>query len=138
MTASEGGCLCGNVRYRFEATPLAHIACHCRDCQYLSGGAESNIVAIPRSTFSITAGQEQIYRSTAESGTSVWRSFCPICGTPLFSGSAHRPELIFIRVGSLDDPSIYTRQIHIWTHSAPAWHLMEPNLPRTEKNPPNL
>jgi hypothetical protein len=40
-----GGCLCGRLGYRVDDKPLAGIACHCRDCQYLSGGAEANVVA---------------------------------------------------------------------------------------------
>src|SRR5439155_7686682 len=35
----EGGCACGAVRYRLTAEPLIVHACHCRDCQRLSGGA---------------------------------------------------------------------------------------------------
>jgi hypothetical protein len=31
--------------------------------------------------------------------------------------------------------SVFIRQGHIWTNSAPAWHLMEENLPKSEKNP---
>ena len=35
----HGGCLCGAVRYRLEARPLAINACHCNDCRKLTGAA---------------------------------------------------------------------------------------------------
>jgi len=35
----EGGCACGATRYKLTASPLIVHACHCRDCQRLTGGA---------------------------------------------------------------------------------------------------
>ena len=134
----KGGCLCGNIRYEIVCEPLAGVACHCRDYQYISGGGEANLVVVPRAAFTLISGQEQTYHSTVDSGMRVWRSFCSVCGTPLFSGSYGKPDVLFVRVGSLDDPSAFKRQIHIWTDSAPSWHLMERNLPKAGKNPPNL
>jgi len=34
----EGGCACRTIRYRLTANPLIVHACHCRDCQRLTGG----------------------------------------------------------------------------------------------------
>jgi hypothetical protein len=135
MTTIEGGCLCGRVRFRLEGEPLASMACHCRDCQYLSGGAEANVVAYSRASFTLLSGDEKIYRSPADSGTVVWRSFCPECGTPLFAGNDKTPDFMAVKVGTLDDPAHFRRMGHIWTDSAPPWHLMEPDLPTARKNP---
>ena len=35
----EGGCYCGQVRYVAERKPQLKAQCHCRECQYISGGA---------------------------------------------------------------------------------------------------
>jgi hypothetical protein len=33
----EGGCSCGAIRYKLTNTPLIVHACHCRDCQRVTG-----------------------------------------------------------------------------------------------------
>ena len=34
----EGGCYCGQVRYVAEGEPMVKGQCHCRECQYITGG----------------------------------------------------------------------------------------------------
>ena len=36
-----GGCRCGAIRNEVTDPPVASVACHCRDCQYASGGGAS-------------------------------------------------------------------------------------------------
>src|SRR5260370_9701527 len=47
----EGGCACGAMRYRLTAPPLIVNACHCRDCQRLTGGAFAVNIWIERRLF---------------------------------------------------------------------------------------
>jgi len=42
-----GGCYCGQVRYEAEGHPLMRGQCHCRECQYISGGSANVIIAMP-------------------------------------------------------------------------------------------
>ncbi len=51
----EGGCYCKEVRYEAEGEPMMKAQCyHCRECQYLTGGAPNVIVAMPPAGFKIT------------------------------------------------------------------------------------
>ena len=50
----EGGCYCGNVRYAVEGDPMMKIQCHCRECQYISGGSPNVTLAIPDAGFGYT------------------------------------------------------------------------------------
>jgi hypothetical protein len=43
----EGGCYCGQVRYRAEGEPAFRGQCFCRECQYISGGDSVLVMAMP-------------------------------------------------------------------------------------------
>ena len=75
------------------------------------------------------------YWSTADSGGKVGRTFCEVCGTAISAMNSQYPEMIPISVGSLDDPSLFSPQAHVWTGSAPAWHLFDADLPSFLANP---
>lgn len=133
----EGGCLCGQVRYRTDAAPIATRVCWCRDCQALGAGSGTVNVVFPVEGFEIT-GETRDHVSRADSGNLMHRRFCPVCGTPLFSASDARPALIIARAGSLDDPELARPSGTIWSASAPSWACLDETLPKTEGQPPPL
>ena len=135
MTHITGGCLCGAIRYRSTATPLASRVCWCRDCQYFAAGSGTVNVIFRAETFEIT-GETTDYASDADSGNRMHRRFCPRCGTPMFSQSEARPDMIIARAGTLDDPELVAPSGTIWTASAPSWACIAEDLPRTEGQPP--
>jgi hypothetical protein len=94
-----GGCFCGAVRFRFGAAPVALRSHWCRDCQYLACG-NASVNAIFRSDGLEVTGELAAYESRADSGSVMTRSFCPRCGTQLFSQAAIRPDVMVVRVGS--------------------------------------
>ena len=79
-----GGCYCKKIRYEAEGEPLMRGLCHCRECQYISGGGANVALAMPLSGFRYTAGQPKSY-SRSDLETPVKREFCPDCGTSLAS-----------------------------------------------------
>lgn len=129
-----GGCLCGAVRFTADAEPIAVRACWCRDCQYWAAGNATVNVVFPTDRVSIT-GETRDYASSADSGNAMHRSFCPQCGTPLFSEAEARPHLIIIRAGALDDPGIAKPESTIWAASAPHWALIDADIPAIEGQP---
>ena len=40
----QGGCACKAVRYEVASEPIAFALCHCRACQYASGGEPASVV----------------------------------------------------------------------------------------------
>lgn len=135
MEIRRGGCLCGAVRYELKGKPRLGVNCYCRDCQYISGGAPAHALVVSRANLSIGMGRVTSYWTDADSGHRVAREFCHICGTPLFSYTARRPDRIGVRVGSLDDPSDFAPALAIWLGSAQPWHSLDIAVPRFQRLP---
>lgn len=133
MTERTGGCLCGHVRYRLAAEPVASRVCWCRDCQHISSTGTVNAM-FPSAAITLT-GTPAAFSRSADSGNVVTRRFCPQCGCHLFADSSGRPGLTVVRVGTLDDPSSVTPTANIWAASAPAWACLDTALERVERQP---
>ena len=133
MERFEGGCLCGQVRYVIEGDPAASMVCHCSHCQKQSGSAFSTIIGVPENQVSIS-GEPVTYRDNGESGRSVERQFCGTCGSPLFSRVEVSPGMLWVKAGTLDDPSGYQPSAHIWTRSKQCW-VDTGDIPAFDTNP---
>ena len=137
MTGTDitGGCLCGAVRFRSTAAPLSTRYCWCRDCQHFAGGNATVNAVFPREAVTIE-GDTSVYESVAASGSVMRRSFCPKCGSPLFSEAEPRPHLIIVRAGALDEPDLVQPSVSIWVSQAPRWACIDPDLPQFPQQQP--
>jgi hypothetical protein len=117
-----GGCLCGAVRYESTGEPGFALLCHCRDCQRQSGSAFAAGWRVPAAGFRVTQGEPKLYVRAADSGNEITRAFCPDCGTMLFLRVSARPDLVAIRVGTLDDPSAPKPPFMV------VWRLINPGV----------
>ena len=136
MTTSEagtvgltGGCQCGAVRYRLDATPSGSI-CHCRMCQKASGGAFMAFGDVPNPSFVVTRGVLSIFRSSdiAE------RGFCAACGTPL-TYRLLGGRRVGVTLGSLDDPNSVVPEEQFGAEACASWlaaGLAAPDSPVSE------
>src|SRR5688572_472141 len=117
-----GRCLCGSVTYSVDAEPLAQAVCHCADCQRQTGNPFSVIVAVPRAALHVEGSTISSFATTGDDhGKDTERSFCSVCGAPVFSLSDALPEMAFVKAGSLDDASWLQPTIEVWTSSAQPW-----------------
>jgi hypothetical protein len=101
----EGGCYCGAVRYKAEGDPLFKGQCHCRECQYISGGAPNLVMGMPIAGFEYTKGEPKGFQR-GDLDNPVTREFCAECGTHLVSRPPGLPAAL-IKVGTLDDPASF-------------------------------
>ena len=131
----EGRCYCGAVHYRAEGDPMFKGQCHCRECQYISGGHPNVVMAMPESGFAYTKGTPKAFRRS-DLENPVTREFCGECGTHLLTKGAGLPGAVMIKVGTLDDPSVYGMpQIAIYTIDKQSFHHVPDGVTAFERFP---
>ena len=132
-----GGCACGAIRLGFIAPAIFQAACHCRACQYTSGGGPAYLVGARKDQFRVTKGSPVEFMTMSDANNAVTRAFCDKCGTQLYSWSDETPEQLSIKVGCLDDPYPFRPRLHLWTSEAQRWHKRYWFTRRFPKNAPS-
>jgi hypothetical protein len=118
----DGRCHCGYITYEAEIDPQKVMICHCSDCQTLSGSAFRTVAFTREGTFKLLSGELKIYVKTGESGTKRPQSFCPKCGTPIFSTTAGEgPKVHSIRVGTARQRDQLVPKVQLWCRSSQRW-----------------
>ena len=127
----EGGCSCGEVRYRLASDPMFVNCCHCRSCQRQTGTAFVLNLLIEADRVELTAGEPHVVPVPRDDGSEqrIWR--CPTCQVAVWSEYG-RPEVRFVRAGTLDDPSWVEPGAHIFTRSKVPWVVLPESVPAFE------
>jgi hypothetical protein len=121
MQVSEGGCLCGAVRYRVVGAPLSSSICHCITCRRASGAPTVAWVSVNRSQLEILAGNPRAFQSSPN----VVRRFCATCGSALSYENADDPKTIDITTVSLDDPNRFPPSAEVWVEHKVSWQMTD-------------
>lgn len=132
----QGGCYCGTVRYEVSEQPVLKAQCHCRECQYISGGGPNFFMTLPASGFNLTQGKLQDFtRSDLEQP--VTRQFCPICGTHITT-QLKALGLTVLKIGTLDDPETAYRgpKMAIYMKDTQPYLHLPNDLPTFDALPP--
>ena len=129
----QGGCSCGAVRYKCNAEPYTVFFCHCLDCQKNTGAPFSVDVIVPIDAVEIT-GELKGYKTTTDSNNEVTRKYCSKCGAPVLNQPHSFPDIIALKVSSLDDSSWIQPQAHLWTIRKQPWLKINDDLPKYERN----
>ena len=130
----SGGCYCGSLRYESVGDIEASIQCHCRECQYITGGNPNVIMIIPLNGFEFVKGVPKTFKRK-DIENAVTRLFCENCGTGIGTKNPNRPNSIILKVGTFDDPSIFKPDIAIFTIDKQKFHYIEDGLKSFERRP---
>ena len=128
----HGHCHCGSIAYEAEIDPARVSACHCSDCQMLTGSAFRVSVPAPAESFKLT-GTPKTYVKVADSGNRRIHAFCPECGAPVYSSAISDPPTYSLRVGCLDERSELPPRKQIWCESSMAWAMDLRDVPKVER-----
>jgi len=128
--AHEGGCECGNVRYRITNAPIVVNCCHCRDCQRITGSAFAINAMIETDQVEVMKGEavRSILRREGSGETSAWR--CDDCQTLLYADHPKLGDAMrFVRVGTLDKGERLTPDAHFFVRSKHPWVMVPDGVP---------
>lgn len=113
----EGGCLCGDVRFRITAAPLMTMACHCTGCQKLSASAFSTSIAIPSEGFAVTQGTTVIGGLHGPHR----QNYCPRCKNWVFTNPFQMDAFVNVRASMLDEHAWFVPFIQTYTAEKLPW-----------------
>ena len=120
----EGGCLCGQVRWRASAEPENVRLCHCRNCQRATGGPYFARILFPAQAVEMT-GETHAWASSHR----LRRHACAQCGVPVFAEPLDAPYLA-VALTTLDEPDVLAPGSHIWVSRKLDWVVIDDGLPQ--------
>ena len=129
----RGSCLCGEVRFEFEGTPLRVRHCHCGRCRKARSAAHATNVFVEPERFRWLAGEDAIDFFHVPGAERFRNVFCRTCG-----GLTPRMGLryVVIPAGSLDDEPGGPIDSHIFVAwKAPGFEIGD-DLPQHDEYPP--
>ena len=95
----EGGCRCGQLRFRITAPDMLTMVCHCRGCQRMTGAPFSVSAIVPGGAFEVTAGEPVIGGLHGE----VKHYHCPHCLSWVYTIPPTPMPMVNVRATMLDD-----------------------------------
>lgn len=132
----EGGCQCGEVRYKALGRLNRAYACHCTACQKRSGSAFAMLLPVGRADFSCE-GQVVLAPQEEANGILAMVNSCGRCGTRLFTTNPLWPNLVILRGGTVDDSRLISPAFHSWVRSKQEWLTLPDNIKQFETQPSN-
>ena len=126
----EGACHCGSVSFTAEIDRSRVMACHCTDCQVLSGAPFRAVAVALIGTLKVT-GVTKSYIKVAQSGNRRAQVFCPECATPLWATAPENATSVVIRLGCVKQRAELKPVVQIWEHSALPWLPVLGGIPST-------
>jgi hypothetical protein len=125
----EGGCTCGQIRYKMTRKPLIVHCCHCRWCQRQTGASFALNALIEVDYVELPAGNVENVMVPSPGGKGQQIARCPECRVAVWSNyhfGGLFDRIHFIRVGTLDNPDLLPPDIHIFTSSKQPWIVIPP------------
>jgi len=121
MEEYSGGCLCGDLRVVATGQPYRVGLCHCLDCRKHHGSLFSAFAIFPADAVTISG----------EANHFAGHSFCPRCGSSVFSRSEDEVE---VHLGAFDAPDQLKPTYELWTIRREAWLPPFPLARRYERD----
>jgi hypothetical protein len=126
----KGSCLCGKVRFEIDGELSDFGYCHCQSCRKASGSAHAANAGVSASRLRVLDPHGTLRKY--ESSPGKFRAFCGNCGSPLYAYLARTPELVRVRLGTLDTPFTKHAKAHTFVSDKAPWYVIHGDLPQFE------
>lgn len=124
----KGSCLCGAVKYEVRGKIGAAIYCHCSLCRKATATAFATNAPVAASDFVVIEGESALKAFNSSPG--VHRLFCFNCGSPIISRRDAMPDVVRLRLGTLDTPLPAPPTAHYFVTSQAEWYEINDDLPK--------
>ena len=133
--AKTGGCQCGAVRYRLRALAKMLYVCHCSDCQKQSSSAFGMSLIMAPADVEFVRGRERLrsWDTRGDDGRLKRCWFCPDCGNRIYHENPKAPDIVRLKPGTLDDPSVLQPQVRGWMCRQQPWLEHYSELPVVDR-----
>lgn len=134
MTYLSGSCLCGAVSFSGDVDIMRNANCHCTNCQQSTGAAYASILFVASDNVEVK-GAVARYVHQSDRGSTMTKSFCPTCGSPLFSENSAREGVLGLRAGVIEQKEALQPSMNIFCDSAIPSTPMDAALEKHGKMP---
>jgi hypothetical protein len=128
-----GSCLCGTVKYEVRGDLGTAVYCHCSRCRKASGSAFGSNAVVAVKDFAVVKGEDSLKTFSTPQG--VHRMFCANCGSPIISRRDSLPDVLRLRLGTLDTAVPAAPSAHIFVASKAEWWEIRDQLPQHAERP---
>jgi len=140
----DGRCHCGAIAYEAEVDPDRVYACHCADCQAISGSPYRWAVPVAEADFRLLSGTPKAYVKVGDSGRRSHQHFCPDYASPIYSfstaASTASEEAVEagartfnLRLGTARQRGQLPPKAECWCGSAQDWAAVSGTAERLDK-----
>jgi len=126
-----GSCLCRSIQYEIKGELGNFGYCHCMSCRKASGSAHAANSPVNRDQFTLIGNSTSLREY--ESSPGKFRVFCSNCGSPIFAYLSKSPNMIRMRLGSLDTPFTKHAKAHTFVSDKASWEVIEGEIPQFDE-----
>ncbi|WP_444934117.1 GFA family protein [Microbulbifer sp. JTAC008] len=117
----EGGCVCGQLRFRAHGSPRRVSLCSCQWCRKRSGSPIGLSVYFKKKQIAFLQGHLQTHTLYSDAGRWIKSQFCPNCGSTLTWTLEFLPEYRGFGGGAFDAPEFIYPERYVYSRNKPEW-----------------
>jgi hypothetical protein len=123
-----GHCLCGDIRFNFDAPDRDVNICHCSLCRRMTGTAFGTYVKVREDALHFAAPGVPL--NTFAVTDKLTMNSCANCGSYLYATHSDYPAFAYVCLGVVDDNDELRPTYHEFVGSKASWYEIHDGLPQ--------